>query len=355
LAFLRCLQDRQSYDEPTLLDELKKGCANLPFEPSTTAPVPRISENEHESEMIVISTDAPLGPIVHKVRARPTSNIPKAKGDYGSEPNSYMRQLGAMLELCRRLKRVATVEEGLHFIRLNRLFSGDWSQNESRRKHRVAYLLKLIARTFDPRKCCGSSPRIGADSPINIGKYDHWARTFVGKVTGTRRSVDEYGNMVERRSVSVDWKWVSVFLSVIEYCCVTCPNEDGSVPEAWGEFIWRSLNETGVISMQWDDRKWKVARDWLEQKGVIKIVDRNWHFGHGDGKAMKWAVGEDFGQLHVWWKRAKEAAADLAVQLAEFLKSMLHFSLLNAYPHTADSKTGSAGYQSLESASRGPP
>ncbi len=355
LAFLRCLQDRQSYDEPTLLDELKKGCANLPFEPSTTAPVPRISENEHESEMIVISTDAPLGPIVHKVRARPTCNIPKAKGDYGSEPNSYMRQLGAMLELCRRLKRVATVEEGLHFIRLNGLFSGDWSQNESRRKHRVAYLLKLIARTFDPRKCCGSSPRIGADSPINIGKYDHWARTFVGKVTGTRRSVDEYGNLVERRSVSVDWQWVSVFLSVVEHCCVICPNEDGSVPEAWGEFIWRSLNETGVISMQWDDRKWKVARDWLEQKGVIKIVDRNWHFGHGDGKAMKWAVSEDFDSLHVWWKSVKEDAANLAVELADFLKSMLHFSLLKAYPHTADSKTGSAGYESLESASRGPP
>lgn len=355
LAFLRCLQERQSYHELTLLEELKKGCANLPFVPGTTAAVPRISEIEEVSAMITISTDAPLGPIVHKVKARPKSNVPKAKAEYGSEPNSYMRQLGAMLELCRRLKRVATVEEGLHFIRMNGLFSGDWSQNESRRKHRVAYLLMWISLTFDPSKCCGSTPRFGADLPINIGKYDNWARNFVGKVKGARRSVDEYGDVVERRSVSVDWQWVSVFLSVVEHCCVICPNEDGSLPQRWAEFIWRSLNQTGVISLQWDDRKWKVARDWLEKKGIIKIVDRNWQFRHGDGKAMKWAVSDDFHRFHVWWKSVNDSARNLAVQFADYLRSMLHFSLLKAYPHTSDSKAGFGRYQSPESASRGPP
>jgi hypothetical protein len=354
LAFLGSLRDGTSYDEATLLNELNKGCANLPFVSSIKASCPVIPIRVEQPEMVVISTDAPLGPIVTRVIPRPINNISIAKGDYSSDPNSYLRQLGAMLELCRRLKRVATVEEGLNFIQMNGLFSGNWSENESRREHRVQYLLNGIALTFDPTKCCGTANRPGASSPINIGKYDNWARSFMSKVTGTRTRVDEYGTVFETKSVSVDWRWISAFLSVVEHCCVTCPNEDGSLPQHWAEFIWRSLNETGVISLKWDDRKWKVSRDWLEKRGVIKIVDRSWQYRQGDGKAMIWAVGMEFDRLHVWWKRVKESSGNPTVPLEEFLKNMLHYPSLKAYPHTADSKTDSGRYESHKSASRSP-
>jgi len=167
--------------------------------------------------------------------------------------------------------------------------------------------------------------------------------------------MDEYGNLVERRSVSVDWAWISVFLSIVEYCCVVCPNDDGSFPQDWAESIWTSLTDTGVVSVKWDDRKWKVARDWLEKKGVIKIVDRKWVFRHGDGQAMKWAVGENFDRLHEWWKSVKESSGNPAVLLEEFLRNMLHSPPLNSYPHTADTRPGEGGYQPEKLALRSPP
>lgn len=335
LSFLREIKQWGCYNENTLLQELTKGCANLPFVFVTT----EVSLSE--------SVVSPIQP----EEAPVASNVPRAKGDYRDETNSYKRQQDALLELCRRLRRVATVEEGLEFIRTNRLFSGEWSENESGRRSRVKGLLKRIALTFDANKCSSSDDPLDINR-IKVGKYDQWARHFVGKVTGINRQVDEYGNVVERRGASVDWKWVSVFLSVVEYCCVSCRNEDGSLPQDWAEGIWLALFDAGRISVKWDDRKWKTARDWLERRGVIRIVDRNWWFGHGNGKAMKWAVGEGFARLHVWWKSVREKAGNAAVALNEFLMSMLHTPLLKAYSQTANPKPV---VWSPELSSTGPP
>ncbi|MEK6259015.1 MAG: hypothetical protein AABP62_10410 [Planctomycetota bacterium] len=338
LSFLREIKQRGSYDEDSLLRELKKGCANLPFVPAASGiSLPVI----YESSMSPIQSE--VAPVA--------SNVPKANGDYRDEANSYKRQQDALLELCRRLRRVATIEEGLQFIRVNMLFSGDWSENESRRRSRVKGLLKRIALTFDPNKCRASKDSLDIRK-INVGKYNQWARNFVGTVTGIKRHVDEYGNVLERRGASVDWKWVSFFLSVVEYCCVTCRNEDGSFPQDWAEEVWLKLLDARQITVKWDDRKWKVARDWLERKGVIKIVDRNWWFGHGHGQAMKWAVGRGFDRLHVWWRRVRKPSGNAAVPLHVFLMNKRHNPPLKACSHTETSKWANP---SSESSSRGPP
>ena len=334
LSFLREIKQRGCFDEDTLFRELKKACTNLPFVPATEMSAPQVP---------VHSTHSEVAPVA--------SSVPRAKGDYRDESNSYKRQQDALLELCQRLQRVATVEEGLHFIQANRLFSGEWSENESDRKSRVKGLLKRIARTFDPSKCRSSEDSLNINR-INVGKYEQWARHHVGKVTGIKRSVDEYGNVVERRGASVDWKFVSVFLSVVEYCCVTRRNEDGSFPQDWAEKVWLKLLDAERITVKWDDRKWKVARDWLERKGVIRIVDRHWEFRNGHGTAMKWAMGEGFDRLHVWWKRLREMTGKAAVALNVFLKSMPHTPPLNSYSQTENSKTAN---RSPESSPRGPP
>ncbi len=334
LSFLREIKQWGGFDEATLLRELKKGCDNLPFVPAAEMSAPEVPVSS-----------------IHPEEAPVASDVPRAKGDYRDNPNAYERQEGGLLELCQRLRRVATVEEGLQFIRVNRLFSGDWSENESGRRNRVKGLLKRIARTFDPNKCRSSEDSLDI-SMINVGRYEQWARHHVGQVTGIKRHVDEYGNVVERRGVSVDWLFVSVFLSVVEYCCVTCPNEDGTLPHDRAEQIWLSLRDSGRITVKWNDRKWKVAREWLERRGVIKIVDRNWEFRNGNGKAMKWSVGEGFDRLHVWWKSVREKAGNAAVALNVFLKSMLHTPLLNSCSQSENSKTAPLP---PEASPRGPP
>ena len=75
------------------------------------------------------------------------------------------------------------------------------------------------------------------------GKFDKWAKTFVGTVRGRdRRSLDEYGNEVVRESrYQVDWRFASTFLSVVEFCLETSPNEDGSLPQVRAEDIWSKV------------------------------------------------------------------------------------------------------------------
>lgn len=337
LQYWQEIHTRAGYDEHTLIEEVKRGCANLPYEPTTQNPAVKSSRRKAKRDEVTFS-----------------GSLPKAKGDYRDESNSFVRQLAGLQELCRKLGRVAELHEGLGFIRINQLFSGDWSENEIRREDRVDYLLGWIARTFDPRKCPRSEVPFCLEE-IHLGKFDNWCRNFVGKVTGIRRDVDEYGNVVERRGVSVDWKWVSVVLSIVEFCCVTSPNEDGSLPQNRAEDIWTKLQESGRVSVKWDDRKWKTARDWLERRGVIQIVDRTWWYGQGHGQAMKWAVAGDFDRLHVWWKTVRQSSGNEAVPLGVFLRSMMGGAPLKAYPHRAEKISENGRYQLAELASRGPP
>ena len=67
--------------------------------------------------------------------------------------------------------------------------------------------------------------------------------------------------------------------------------------------------------MPFCEKKWAICRDWLEQQGVITIVDRDWQ----RGKAMRWAVGESFHRLPKWWRGRRTPSLLEAVPLEEFL------------------------------------
>lgn len=82
--------------------------------------------------------------------------------------------------------------------------------------------------------------------------------------------------------------------------------------------------------MAFCEKRWAVCLDWLESQGVIKIVDRDWQ----RGKAMRWAVGNDFHRLPQWWRRERKPSLLEAVPLGEFLanRNRRHNKSLNTYP-----------------------
>jgi hypothetical protein len=224
------------------------------------------------------------------------------------------------------MKRVVTEREALGFIKANGLFTGSWKENIARRRARVRWILKRIAKTFDANKCSG------VRHEVQIGKFDNWARSFIGTIGGRdRRSLDEYGNIVVKESpYRVDWRFVSTFLSVVEFCLQKSPNEDGSLPQVRAEDIWARCYGGGQATVPFCEKRWAICRDWLERQGIIRIVDRNWH----RGKAMRWAVEERFAGLSEWWRREKKPSLLEAVPLEEFLGNRNREAnpSLNTYP-----------------------
>lgn len=291
LAFCRWLQYGRHFSEMTLLKSLEEGCAGLADEPV-------VQPLEIKATIVQDSIPASTG----KVRSW------KHSGGGADNPNSFERQHEALLEFCRRMGRVATVSEAMAYVRNNGLFSGSWEQNLGRRRSRVRWILKRIAKTFDASKCRG------VRHEIEVGEFDGWARTHAshGIRCRGRQTVDEFGNIVvKKRRGRADWRFVSVFLSVAKFCLTVDPNEDGSLPQARAEELWSRCCE----EVPFCERKWAVCRDWLEKQGIIKIVDRRfWR-----GKAMRWAVCVDLDRLAQWWKRDREPGLLEAVLLREFL------------------------------------
>ncbi len=329
VAFLDAIKSRSPYSEDTLHRVLKAACANLPDRPVANAPV--------------AETPAFMDPEAELEGVEPQRTL----GDYTDEPNALTRQLRALLELARRLHRVPGEAEALSFLKENRLYSGDWSDHRSRRISRVRWILTHSAKTFDPAKCASAKYKVG------FGKFDNWARAHVGTLREkVRRYVDEYGEIHERRGRAVvDWRFVSVMLSIVEFC-FTHPNRDQSLPQLGARRIWESSYEAGLIAVRWDDRKWAIARDWLEEAGVIEVFDRKWRHGHGSGRAMKWRPTERFHDLHVWYKTKKQPSVNDPVSLADFLAGMQPPHPLNYY---LDTNVLLAGFCSVEGRCRPPP
>lgn len=305
LAFWQWLRRGGHYSEEALLDSLKQGCANLP---DVVVPVKEPAKQERDELL----------------EAEDSKRLPRYDGEAADNPNSFERQHDALLVFCRQMKRVVSVNEALAYIRSNRLFTGAWENNLGRRRSRVKWVLKRIAKTFDASKCHG------VRHDVLVGKYDQWARTHVGTIKGRdRRGVDEYGEVsVRENRCGVEWQFASAFLSVVEYCLITSPNEDGSLPHVRAKEIWDRCYEGGHIKIPFCDRKWKLCRDWLERRGVLKVTDRAWH----RGKAMRWEVKAVFHRLHDWWRREKKPSLFEAVPLEEFLeKGMEQQQGLNSY------------------------
>jgi hypothetical protein len=315
-AFLDAIRSHSYFDESTLHHVLKIACENLPDRPvSSVVDVPVKAEQPVSETKGATKTE--------------TGMMPKALGSYGDEPNALTRQLRALLELARRLHRVPSEEEVLSFLKENRLYSGDWSENEGRRQSRVRWILGHITKTFDPAKC-GS-----AKYKVEFGKYDNWARTHVGILREkVRRYVDEYGEIHEQRGRSiVEWRFVSVMLSILESCFAN-QYPDKSLPEKGARRLWESSYDAGVIDIRWNEHKWAIARDWLHKLGVIDVFDRKWRYCNGSGQAMKWRPTDKFYGLHVWYKTKRQPSLNDPVPLQEFLLGMHTPTPLNYYLDT---------------------
>jgi hypothetical protein len=130
----------------------------------------------------------------------------------------------------------------------------------------------------------------------------------------------------------VNSQFASAALSIMEFCLVESPNEDGSLPQARAEELWSRCYEGGQVQVRFCEKRWAICRDWLERQGVIKIVDRNWR----RGKAMRWEVGDGFSRLPQWWKREPKPSLLEPVPLEEFLGEgnweYTTTPLLNSYP-----------------------
>ena len=328
LAFLDAIRSASRYDEDTLHRVLKFACANLPDQPivATIPPTPKIDKLEVKSEV----------------------NLPQPNASStNNEPNSLTRQLAALLEVARRLRRVPSEKEALAFIRQNQLYSGDWADNESRRRSRVCWIVKHIAKTFDPARC--GSPKY----KIEFGKYDGWARAHVGTLRErVRRYVDEYGKIHEVRGrTMVDWRFVSVMLSIVEFCFKN-PNSDQSLSEKGARKIWETSLQSKIIDVKWNGRKWAIARDWLNNIGIINVFDREWHFKNGNGQAMKWRPTEKFHNLHVWYRVKRKSCINDCVLVETYIQRRHDTPTLNYYRNTG---TLLRTFGSVKWRSRAPP
>lgn len=304
VGFLEWLRRGRSFDEAILQKTLISACLQLPDSP---APSPKVAT-------------VPSAPTKKPIKAVSTP------ANVRDEPDSFVRQREALLEFCRRNRRVVSVEEGLEFIRANALFTGSWEQNQGKRKTRVSQILSFIAQTFDPSLCTG------VRHEINFGKFDRWAKRHCpeGWRAAPKKYLDPFGIIHERcrtRTVA-DWRFVSVFLSITEYIVCEEKNADESVPSARAESLWTLLYEQGVVAIPFCHRKWKIVRDHLEKLGVLKI-DHHYH----PGQAMRWWIGSSFPGQPVP-KKPKVKGLLEAVPLIEFLgkirarETITHNSLL---------------------------
>lgn len=265
-----------------------------PFRPSVSVPpvalpVATCTVNEVEMPVAVAVDHGTAG-----VNRSLTASVSTA-GDLADEPDSFKRQLHALLPLARRLRRVPDLAEALAFIRDNDLFTGAWADNEARRESRVQWLLGHIATTFDPARC-------GTAGSVPLGKYDGWVeRKFPDGVVEVRRSrrMNEDGEVVTvEQATRVPAAFLKVMMPVLDLILVTDPNDNHAVPHRRAEEVWRSLVEAGETDIPFDARKWAAAREVLHRLGVVNVYDREFRCG----KAMRWEVGLYFPGLGLWKK-----------------------------------------------------
>ena len=126
VKFLDWLRRGRSFDDTTLERVLISACLQLP---DTPAPSPKVAT------VLLDSTKKPTKAVSTPANVR-------------NEPDSFVRQREALLEFCRRNRRVVSGEEGLEFIRTNILYTGSWEDNEAKRRMRVGQILLFIAQNF---------------------------------------------------------------------------------------------------------------------------------------------------------------------------------------------------------------
>lgn len=157
------------------------------------------------------------------------------------EPDSYKRQLNALLVYARRIKRVPSFGEALKFIRENDLYTGSWRENESRRKSRVRYILKYISRTFDSSKC--------NQGQVEVEKYRTWAKqAFPERIPLYTTSIDDLFQCHSYKRGYVNHEDIAVYLAIFEFSLEKGQSlQDRGVPHVRVFGLWKKLYQTGRV------------------------------------------------------------------------------------------------------------
>ena len=79
-------------------------------------------------------------------------------------------------------------------------------------------------------------------------------------------------------------------------------NPDGSLPQRRVRELWTALFDAGDFTRPWNHHRWKAIRDWMSQMGWLDWQDHRYQIGtgHGDGRACRWRLHEDFVQILDW-------------------------------------------------------
>jgi hypothetical protein len=236
------------------------------------------------------------------------------------EPDSYKRQLHALLVFARSLGRVPKLAEALEYIETNGLYTGSWAENEGKRAKRVSGILTTIAQTFDSSVCkkrTVDAAKLQAFFSVNVGKYDTWANAKYpnGLVRLYKKRVGDDDRVYEE-FVRVPTSFISLFVAMCEFCLLVDKNDDDSFPQDRAMAAWGVLVEKGLVTETFCPRKWAVCRDAFD-KFIVEVFDREYFAG----KAMKWRVGRYFPGLGLWKEKRQPSLLD-PVSLAEFCKRM---------------------------------
>lgn len=196
------------------------------------------------------------------------------------EPNSFVRRQTALLLYARQLRRVPTLNEALDFLFNNRLFTGNWADNEERRKISVDQILPFIAQTFDPSKTvCKNGLALDADKLNQMRAYVRQHYT------------DGLPPIPNRKKQRISEDSIAVFLHLTQVCVWDDPNPDASVPRNRFEALWELLRKNKLVVVKWNRHYWKSLREFFsEVHTLIEVFDDT----YAPGKAMKWRLTPQF-------------------------------------------------------------
>lgn len=275
LEFVRWLLNGENYDPTTLLEVVRESCANLPDEPVVAKD--EVTQDEFVPEIPKAVENAACPRRTRFARPAAGSDRRPEHGEKASplsirklqnESNSWNRQRDALLIACRKAKDVHSVEEALDFIYEHRLYTGDWHDNEKRRHCRVEHILKIIAKTFDPKLCSA-----GKTFEINVAKYRNFvAQWFPERIRRVSRKayLQDTGEIRRyRRYVIASREDIACWMAINEFCRNSSQHGDGGVPEERAEKIWIALHNSSQIKHKWCPKRWRLIRDTLHQRQIV--------------------------------------------------------------------------------------
>ena len=260
------------------------------------------------------SPAAPRPPPEAVEKPAPPQRLPTAPlapaavpGPVAANPDSFRRQLDALLLLARRNRRVPELAEALDFIRQAGLYTGTWRENEEQREARVRWLLEHIARTFDPGKC-------GAGK-VDVGKYRAWCQKRFPVRLPVKRLHVARGQY--RPAGTLCAEDVAVYLAIFDFCLKSGQiKQDRGIPHRRVSQLWQALHRSGATRRSVSDLKIRAIREWLAQHEVIAITDRN--YCPQRHVSMKYDYGKFYPFLGRWKARKDRQKCKLACRGKKF-------------------------------------